>query len=416
MCCHLRWAVNTFSTSHGAPAYRASRGPVDREPAQRDHRRAEARRRVGIRRVTSAAPLPDCGGRTIEHVTVVVPAHDEAQHIDRCLTSVVAAAGAVAVEVDVVVEVGHRNVGRLEIGRVPGGGSRTDSVVCHHRRRLPGAGGLVVGPARECSELRAPRRPRRRPGLVRAASAASTPARGRLHPRERPPARPRRQPGSVGSGIIVGRRVRLVAFGGGRRRRRAWRHRSVCRRPRPAGSSSRHHTWKGSGMARSRTGAVTFDGVPAERIGGRSDYLERAGFWHGAIGVAACWLGGAERVADTLRSAARARPLDPHALAHLGTVDAALAGARWTMEGAAAETDRPPDLGAAHLRALRVRAVIEAAAGLTVDRVGRALGPAPPLPGRDPRRHRRRSTRPRAPEPRGARPRLHRSSCRGRRG
>lgn len=137
-------------------------------------------------------------------------------------------------------------------------------------------------------------------------------------------------------------------------------------------------TWKGSGMARSRTGTVTFDQVAAERIGGSSDYLDRAGFWHGAIGVAACWLGGAERVADTLRSAAGSRPLDPHALAHLGAVDAALAGARWTMEAAAAETDRrPDDLDAAHLRALRVRAVVEAAAALTVDRVGRALGPAP---------------------------------------
>lgn len=137
-------------------------------------------------------------------------------------------------------------------------------------------------------------------------------------------------------------------------------------------------TWKGAGMARSRTGTVTFDRVLAERVGGRSDYLERAGFWHGAIGVAACWLGGAERVADTLRSAARSRTLDPHALAHLGTVDAALAGARWTMEGSAAETDRrPDDLVAAHVRALRVRAVVEAAVALTVDRVGRALGAAP---------------------------------------
>ncbi|WP_295694780.1 acyl-CoA dehydrogenase family protein [Lapillicoccus sp.] len=144
------------------------------------------------------------------------------------------------------------------------------------------------------------------------------------------------------------------------------------------GASADTTVWKGTGMARSRTGTVTFDRVPAERIGSRSDYLDRAGFWHGAIGVAACWLGGAERVADTLRSAAAARPLDPHALAHLGAVDAALAGARWTMDGAAAETDRQPDdRGAAHLRALRVRAVVEAAAALTIDRVGRALGPAP---------------------------------------
>lgn len=136
--------------------------------------------------------------------------------------------------------------------------------------------------------------------------------------------------------------------------------------------------WKSPGMARSRTGTVTFDGVPAEQVGTRSDYLDRAGFWHGAIGVAACWLGGAERIADTLRAAAAARPLDAHALAHLGAVDAALAAARWTLEGAAGETDHhPDDHAAAHVRALRVRAVVEAAGALTIDRVGRALGPAP---------------------------------------
>lgn len=80
----------------------------------------------------SSAPPPGPGGRTIDHVTVVVPAHDEAQQINRCLTSVTAAADAVEVEVEIVVvldactdgttlrqhphvrvvEVGHRNVGQ----------------------------------------------------------------------------------------------------------------------------------------------------------------------------------------------------------------------------------------------------------------------------------------------------------------
>jgi hypothetical protein len=134
--------------------------------------------------------------------------------------------------------------------------------------------------------------------------------------------------------------------------------------------------WHAVGMSRSATGTVSFDGVPAEPVGRPEDYLHRPGFWHGAAGVAACWLGGAERVADTLR---RAGPrLDDHAAAHLGAVDAALAGARWTLQAAADEVDADPDdTPAATVRAMRVRGVVEAAAALTLDRVGRALGATP---------------------------------------
>ena len=137
-------------------------------------------------------------------------------------------------------------------------------------------------------------------------------------------------------------------------------------------------TWHAAGMARSATGTVSFDRVPARLVGSRDDYIERAGFWHGAIAVAACWLGGAEAVADTLRGAAQARSPDAHALAHLGAADAALAGARWALEGAAGETDGAPrDAAAARVRALRVRAVVESAATCVIDHVGRALGAAP---------------------------------------
>ncbi|MEP6648364.1 MAG: acyl-CoA dehydrogenase family protein [Lapillicoccus sp.] len=134
--------------------------------------------------------------------------------------------------------------------------------------------------------------------------------------------------------------------------------------------------WQPAGMRRSATGAVTFDGVPADPVGSPADYLERPGFWHGGAGVAACWLGGAERVADTLRRAG-AR-FDDHAAAHLGAVDAVLAAARWSLHAAAAEVDaRPQDVHTATIRALRVRAVVEAAAAQTLDRVGRALGATP---------------------------------------
>lgn len=136
--------------------------------------------------------------------------------------------------------------------------------------------------------------------------------------------------------------------------------------------------WKAAGMSRSATGSVTFVDVPAQLVGDSADYLERAGFWHGGAGVAACWLGGALRVADTLRAAAARRPLDEHAAAHLGSVDAALSGALWSLGAAADEVDADPDdLPGARVRGMRVRAVVEAAATLTLDRVGRALGAAP---------------------------------------
>ncbi len=136
--------------------------------------------------------------------------------------------------------------------------------------------------------------------------------------------------------------------------------------------------WQSAGMRRSATGSVSFTAVPAEAVGSPADYLERAGFWHGGIGVAACWFGGALKVADALHRSAARRPLDDLAAAHLGAVDAALAGARWTLEGAAREIDEhPDDRDTAVLRARRVRAVVEAAATATLDHVGRALGAAP---------------------------------------
>lgn len=133
--------------------------------------------------------------------------------------------------------------------------------------------------------------------------------------------------------------------------------------------------WHNAGMARSRTWTVHLDGARGEVVGTGDDYLERAGFWHGGAGVGACWLGGADAVAAALY----ARATDAHARAHLGAVDAALTGAQWAYEAAAAELDAAAGeaVATARTRALRLRAVAEAAASLTLDRVGRALGASP---------------------------------------
>lgn len=143
--------------------------------------------------------------------------------------------------------------------------------------------------------------------------------------------------------------------------------------------------WKGLGMAGSDTENVEFDAVPAAAIGAPRAYLDRLGFWHGAVGVAACWYGGAVAIGRPLWEAARGGGLDPHARAHLGAVDTALTAAGSVLREAAAAADHGPDpatsdprsMQRAQRRALRVRAVVEAAATQTIARVGRALGPRP---------------------------------------
>ncbi|MCZ7438777.1 acyl-CoA dehydrogenase [Micromonospora sp. WMMC241] len=135
-------------------------------------------------------------------------------------------------------------------------------------------------------------------------------------------------------------------------------------------------TWPAVGMAASDSRTVRFDGVTAVPVGGPGCYTARPGFWHGGVGVAACWYGGAAGIADTLHAAARRRSLGPHALAHLGAVDAALVTARAAVFAAADEIDAHPTRDADRL-AHRVRATVEATATTVVDRVGRALGAGP---------------------------------------
>lgn len=138
-------------------------------------------------------------------------------------------------------------------------------------------------------------------------------------------------------------------------------------------------TWWNPGMAGSDTRSVQFNNVRAILVGGPGAYLTRAGFWHGAIGVAACWLGGARRVAAPLYRCAGSESADAYALAHLGAVDAALAAGDAILTVAAAQIDADPfdRAGTAQLVARRVRAVVEHAVDEAITRTGRALGPGP---------------------------------------
>jgi alkylation response protein AidB-like acyl-CoA dehydrogenase len=137
-------------------------------------------------------------------------------------------------------------------------------------------------------------------------------------------------------------------------------------------------TWPARSMSGSDARSVCFNATPAVPVGAVDAYLSRPGFWHGAVGVAAAWHGGTLGVADPLWAAA-ARPLNPHALAHAGAIDAALAAAEAVLGRAAQAIDDDPtnSSGGAELTARRVRAVVESSAVVVIDRVGRALGAAP---------------------------------------
>jgi alkylation response protein AidB-like acyl-CoA dehydrogenase len=138
-------------------------------------------------------------------------------------------------------------------------------------------------------------------------------------------------------------------------------------------------TWPATGMAASDTLDVRFRDIAAEPLGGPGSYTSRPGFAHGGAGVAACWYGGARAIGMMLRAAAAERDVGPHALAHLGAVDIALYTGKTMLDVAAAEIDADPEdhQNGGSLRALRVRALIEAISSEVMDRVGRALGAGP---------------------------------------
>jgi hypothetical protein len=140
-------------------------------------------------------------------------------------------------------------------------------------------------------------------------------------------------------------------------------------------------SWHNAGMKDADTREVEFSGAAAIPVGSPGEYLHRVGFWYGAIGVAACWLGAARGIAAALYRAVGGEQgnaaRDPHAQAHLGAVDAALAAGDAVLIAAACEVDAGTDCARAELIARRARAVVETAVEEAIIRTGRALGPTP---------------------------------------
>lgn len=133
--------------------------------------------------------------------------------------------------------------------------------------------------------------------------------------------------------------------------------------------------WRAVGMAATGSVEVHFERAQGYRVGSPEQYLSRFGFWHGGIGIAACWYGAANSLASRLLVQANKHG-EPHALAHLGAVDTALHSAASVLRSSAQYIDDQPTINAEHI-ARRSRAVVEASVELVIQHVGRALGAGP---------------------------------------
>ncbi|AZF05723.1 acyl-CoA dehydrogenase family protein [Pseudomonas sp. R5-89-07] len=133
--------------------------------------------------------------------------------------------------------------------------------------------------------------------------------------------------------------------------------------------------WDAVGMAATGSVEIVFDQARGLAVGGPGDYLARPGFWQGAIGIAACWYGAAQRLAEVLREQCSTRP-EPHAMAHLGAVDSTLNSAACVLRASAEQVDRAPTADA-RLLAQQVRACVEETVEHVIHHVGRAVGAGP---------------------------------------
>jgi hypothetical protein len=132
--------------------------------------------------------------------------------------------------------------------------------------------------------------------------------------------------------------------------------------------------WTHRGLAAANTGTVRFDRhQDVDLIGAPGWYLDRPGFWHGAVGPAACWGGAAAGLAGSIGASA-----DPYRAAATGAMTAEVWTMRAVLEHAGRGADsRPGDRHAAHRRALAARHAVHESASRIVDRFTRAVGPRP---------------------------------------
>jgi len=136
--------------------------------------------------------------------------------------------------------------------------------------------------------------------------------------------------------------------------------------------------WVARGLPAVTSTGLDLHDVAATAVGEPEWYLTRAGFAWGGMGVAAIWFGATVSIARRIAAQAQERALDQIGQMHLGALDAAVHAARCVLARAAEDVDQGRAEGdAGACLALRVRAVVRAAAEEVMRRADHALGPGP---------------------------------------
>ncbi|WP_066586541.1 acyl-CoA dehydrogenase family protein [Cellulomonas timonensis] len=148
--------------------------------------------------------------------------------------------------------------------------------------------------------------------------------------------------------------------------------------------------WSARGLVEIPSTPVEFQRARATLVADGDWYLERPGFWWGAIGVAACWFGGAVGIARRVHQQVAARSDDRLLAMHMGALDERLEAARICLADAAARVDAsgaatrrgldPEDeeaRTAGRVLAKRVRATVARTCEDTLRIAAHALGPGP---------------------------------------
>ncbi|WP_180186756.1 acyl-CoA dehydrogenase [Acinetobacter sp. YH01008] len=138
-----------------------------------------------------------------------------------------------------------------------------------------------------------------------------------------------------------------------------------------------HHTdiWQAVGMQHTLTARLELNQVNAEKVAAPNAYLDRAGFWHGAAGVAACWYGATVRLAEYLKQAVLLKPHAYKAM-YLGEISRKLLATQALFYQVGDLIDQQPKFPH-QLQIQALRAQVEATALNVLTQVGKALGAAP---------------------------------------
>lgn len=137
--------------------------------------------------------------------------------------------------------------------------------------------------------------------------------------------------------------------------------------------------WISTAFAETNTATIAIDRLEMDDdqfVGPPGWYLDRIGFWHGALAPAACWAGGAIGLVDHCVDLAQRRTPDDHLAAHLGALDAA----RWELgailrAGGDDLDARPHDPQHALTLAHRFRSSVERVVSTILDHAVRSQGP-----------------------------------------